>query len=560
MAGESLGLHLRGGRRAPEIVEGSLRSYLRVLALYWKVVTAGLVLGLAIAAAVTFTTTPTYASQVTFFLSVPGSSDPTDAAEKARSYVELLTNERLTADVVESLGLDQEPSALANRITARLEADTVLITARVTDTSPAGAQQIAGALSSAFMALVAELEQPPGTAQPPPGEQQPPSGDEQPPSGDEQPPSGGEQPPPPVAAPSFTVTVVQPATLSQVQVSPVPALNLALGAILGVAAGIGGALGLNSARGPIRSLAELAEVTGAAALGSIWNDPGADVKPLAIIGDPNGSRAEGYRTIRTRLLSSGVAYQTVAVVSPHDADGKTATACNLAVALAQTGRKVALVDGNIRGPGVMDYLGQHDRKVASAPDRSAGLGGVLTGALPSAAAMRPVGTKGFDVLEAGRWFVGFSELLSSPSMELLLGELADSYDTVIVDTAALLHCSDGPTLAALCNTTIMVARHGQTKRKDLQAAVDLLRSTSTAMIGGVLSRSPRSGAWPGGAAERVGRAAAPPGAGTDPPGIAAADDALAAMPGFAHKPANGAATAPGKKPSPTRGGAHGRRS
>lgn len=531
-----------------------MRSYLRVLALYWKVVAAGLVLGLATAAAVTFTATPTYASQVTLFLSVPGSPDPTNAADKARSYVELLTNERLSADVVESLGLDQEPSALADRITARLEADTVLITVRVTDTSAAGAQQIAGALSAAFVAIVAELEQPAAAAQ-----QAPPDEQAAPPAGEPVPPGD--------PAPSVTVTVVQPATLSPAPVSPVPALNLALGAILGVLAGIGGALALNSVRGPVRSLDELAEVTGAAAFGGIWNDPGADAKPLAIIGDPNGSRAEGYRAIRTRLLSSGVAYKTVAVVSPHDADGKTATACNLAVALAQTGRKVALVDGDIRGPGVMDYLGQHARKVESAAGGAAGLSGVLTGALPSAAAMRPVGPKGFDVLEAGRWFVGLSELLSSPSMVLLLDELADSYDTVIVDTAALLHCSDGPTLAALCDTTIMVARHGQTKRKDLQAATDLLRSMSTAMIGGVLSRSPRSGARsgvrPGREAQRVQRAMVPPEAARIPPRHAAADEptTATAMSGFAQEPpANGMATAPGEKPPPTLGGADARRS
>jgi Mrp family chromosome partitioning ATPase/capsular polysaccharide biosynthesis protein len=528
-----------------------LRSYLRVLVLYWKVVAAGLILGLATAAAVTFTATPTYASQVTLFLSVPGAPDPTNAADKARSYVELLTNERLSADVVESLGLDQEPSALADRITARLEADTVLITVRVTDSSAAGAQQIAGALSAAFVAIVAELEQPAATPEPAP-----------PADGLVPPPAA--QAPPAVPAPSVTVTVVQPATLSPAPVSPVPALNLALGAILGVLAGIGGALAVNSAGGPVRSLDELTEVTGAAALGGVWNDPGAHAKPLAIIGDPNGSRAEGYRAIRTRLLSSGVAYRTVAVVSPHHADGKTATACNLAVGLAQTGRKVALVDGNIRGPGVMDYLGEHARKAESAAGGSGSLGsgglsGVLTGALPSAAAMRPVGPKGFDVLEAGRWFVGLSELLSSPSMEFLLDELAGSYDTVIVDTAALLHCSDGPTLAALCDTTIMVARHGQTKRKDLQAATDLLRSMSTVMIGGVLSRSPRSGARSGvragRVAERVQRATVPPEAARIPPRHAAADGPADHDGWVRPGAANGATTAPGEQPPPTLGGA-----
>ncbi len=512
------------------VVDSGLRSYLRVLALHWKVVVAGLALGLAIAAAVTFTATATYASQVTFFLSVPGSSDPTNATEKARSYVELLTTQRLSADVVESLGLNQEPSALANRITARLEADTVIITARVTDTSPAGAQQIAGALSAAFVAIVAELEQPAAAPEPAP--------------------PAAESAPLAVAAPSVTATVVQPATLSPVPVSPVPALNLALGAILGVAAGIGGALALDFARGRVRSLDELAEVTGAATLGGIWNDPAAHAAPLAIIGDPNGRRAEGYRAIRTRLLSSGVAHKTVAVVSPDHADGRTATACNLAAALAHTGRKVALVDGDIRGPGVMDYLGQEARvRVESAAGGSAGLNGVLTGALPSAAAMRPVHPQGFDVLEATRSFVGFSELLSSPSMESLLDELADSYDTVIIDTAALLHCSDGPTLAVLCDATIMVARHGQTKRKDLQAATDLLRSTSTAMIGGVLNMSPHSGARPGRAAER---AAALPDAATDHPGRRRARGRDVGLP---QEPANGAVTAPGEKPPPTLGGA-----
>ncbi|MGH3778292.1 MAG: hypothetical protein ACRDRR_21555 [Pseudonocardiaceae bacterium] len=536
-------------------------SYLRVVARHWTVVAAGLVLGLATAAAITFTATATYASQVTFFLSVPGSSDSTDATEKARSYVVLLTNERLAADAIESLGLDQEPSALADRITAQLEADTVLITARVTDTSPAGAQEIAGALSAAFVAIVAELEKPPAVVQPaPPAAPPAPPDEESAPADEERAPPAPPPAPPVVAPPTVTATVVQPATLSPVPVTPVPALNLALGAILGVAAGIGAALALNSAWGRVRSLAELAEVTGAAALGGVWKDPDAHAKPLAIIGDPNGSRAEGYRAIRTRLLSSGVAHKTVAVVSPHHADGRTATACNLAVALAQTGRKIVLVDGDIRGPGVMDYLGQETRiTVESAAGGSAGLSAGLTGVLPSAAAMGPVRPKGFDVLEAARSLAGFSELLSSPGMELLLHELADSYDTVIIDTAALLHCSDGPTLAALCDTTIMVARRGQTKRKDLQAATDLLRSTSTAMIGGVLNMSPRSGARPGRHAEQVQRVAAPPEAATDHPGIAAADEPAAAMPGFGQERANGAAE-PGQKPPPILGGADARRS
>jgi Mrp family chromosome partitioning ATPase len=172
--------------------------------------------------------------------------------------------------------------------------------------------------------------------------------------------------------------------------------------------------------------------------------------------------------------------------------------------------------------------------------------------------MRPVGPKGFDVLEAGRWFVGLSELLSSPSMELLLDELAHSYDTVIVDTAALLHCSDGPTLAALCDTTIMVARHGQTKRKDLQAATDLLRSMSTVMIGGVLSRSPRAGARsgvrPGREAERVQRATVPPEAARIPSRHAAADELAGHDVWLRPGAANGATTAPDEQPPPTLGG------
>jgi lipopolysaccharide/colanic/teichoic acid biosynthesis glycosyltransferase/capsular polysaccharide biosynthesis protein len=199
-------------------LEASMRGYLRVLTRYWGVIVAGLIVGLAIAAAITVTLPPVYTSQAMFLLSVPGSEDPSNAEEKAKSYVKLLTIERAGEGVVRSLGLNESPAEFTERVTARLDTDTMIVRALVTDSSPTGAQRIATALGEQFTALVAEFEQPPGTA-------------------------------PGTVPGALTVRVVQSATMPMARTAPVTSLNLGLGAILGVLAGIGLALARDRTHG-----------------------------------------------------------------------------------------------------------------------------------------------------------------------------------------------------------------------------------------------------------------------------------------------------------------------
>lgn len=452
--------------------------YMRVLVRYWIFLAVGLVLGLSGAALAITAATPSYASQVTFFLSTPGGAgDPADAERKAASYVQLLTNERLSADVIADLGLTEEPAELADRITAQLEGETVLITAQVTGTSPAQAQQVATALSDNFVGLVADLERPP----PAPEVTDP----------------DGVTPGASDTAPSFTATVIQPPTLEPEPVSPVLPLNLALGAILGLLAGTGAALALNRVQGSIRSLDELVDVTGVTSLGSVWKDPEAEAKPLAILADPNGARAEEYRAVRTMLLSPGSSQRTrtIAVVSPGRHDGRTMTACNLAVALAQSGRKVALVDGDTGQPQVSEYF---RLKASTGP---AGLSGVLTDALPLASAIRLITEDGLDVLAAGPPLRNVGELLASSRMERLVEDLGARYDNVIVDTPAMLQSSDAVALSALCDSTIMVVRYDKTQWKHVRSALDRLRAASVPLAGGLLNMTPRPSVPPGGRVE-----------------------------------------------------------
>ncbi len=201
-----------------EDLEVSMHSYRRVLTRYWGLVVAGLIVGLTIAAAITFTTASTYTSQAVYLLSVPGRDDPSNAEDKARSYVKLLTLERVGDNVVRSLALNESAGEFTERVTARLDTNTMIVRALVTDDSPVGAQRIAEALSQQFVAIVAELEQPPGTA--------------------------------PGSVPgALTVRQVQPATLPVERTAPVTTLNFGLGAILGILAGIGLALVADRARG-----------------------------------------------------------------------------------------------------------------------------------------------------------------------------------------------------------------------------------------------------------------------------------------------------------------------
>jgi capsular exopolysaccharide synthesis family protein len=443
-----------------------IQNYLRVVAWYWYVVLSGLVIGLVCAGVVSNRTPTTYASEVTMILAPTPTADESIAyqgallaTERAKSYAPLLTTEELAGGVVRQLGLDLYPVELVGATSVTLDPDTVLIKARVVDGSAQRVQQIADAMGVEFTRLVADLER----------------------NAD------------PSNAPALTVKVVQPATFSDTPFAPNVMLNLILGAILGLLAGLGGALALNALRMPVRSVRDVTEVTRSPLLGVVRTDPASTREPLAVADRPDSPQAEAFRRICAGLtFEAGSPGKIAAVVSSDYGDGRTSVAGNLAVALAQTRRRVVLVDCDLRHPKVGELFGIGPTDGDSPADREVGVADVLEGSAPLDVALRPCGNGFLDVLAAGRHPAHPGGLLASDRTQHLLTELARRYDVVLLDTPPILPVSDAVALARGADGVVLVVRFGRTGRRDLHAVMETLEAVSAPVIGTILNRVP---AW-----------------------------------------------------------------
>jgi capsular exopolysaccharide synthesis family protein len=433
----------------------TLSGFLQVLRERWKLVLAGLLLGLGVATIVTWSVTPVYASTVVMFVSAQEKQDDATGAyqgslmsqQKVKSYAQLLTSGRLRGDVAKRTGTPVEAGA----ITASSKPDTVLLSATVTDPSPARARELAEAVGATFPTLVAELERPADGARA-----------------------------------SIAVRVVEPPGLPAAPVYPQPLVNLTIGGLLGLLAGLVAALVRNAMDNSVKSIQVMEELTGAPALGTVAYSAETAARPL-IVHEPAGApRAESYRQIRTNLQFVDVDHppKVVAFTSSLPAEGKTTTVCNLAIALAQAGKRVAVVDADLRRPRIAENLGL---------EGAAGLTSVLIGRATLDQVLQPWGLAGVSVLTSGPVPPNPSELLASQHMADLLDELSRRFDFVLLDTPPLLPVTDAALLASRYDGALLIVRHGRTSRAQLRAAMSALTAVSAKVLGAVLTMTPRTG-------------------------------------------------------------------
>lgn len=288
-----------------------------------------------------------------------------------------------------------------------------------------------------------------------------------------------------IGAPTIQ-TFDQPSEAKMVQ--PVRNMILFQGLVIGLVLGCFGAVVRDWTDQGLRSGDDITEALGVAMLGSVPHMPG-PANPLGngrkVDLEPASDVAETYRTIRTAVFfgTPDRESRTILVTSPGPGEGKSTFASNLAIAMAQTGKRILLVDCDFRRPV------QH-RIFEARP--GIGLSTVLAGHEALDRAIQATGIAGLDILPAGPVPGNPSEILNSQSFNEVLEELSVRYEHVVVDSPAVMAVADARILAAMCSVTILVLRAQSTTRKTAMHARRALQSVGAAILGVVVNDVPRT--------------------------------------------------------------------
>lgn len=191
---------------------------------------------------------------------------------------------------------------------------------------------------------------------------------------------------------------------------------------------------------------------------------------IVTLNQPFGHQAEAFRAIRSQILlrlqaDADPTRRALAVVSVDSGDGKTYFCANLAVALAQLGGRVLLVDADMRGARVHEVFGV---------DNTRGLSNLLSGRDGKNVLKRAPAVPNLWLLPVGVQPPNPLELVEGPAFGLLLRELSSKFDHVIIDSPAAVFGSDGVVIAARCGNALVVARRDVNKVADLQTLVESL--------------------------------------------------------------------------------------
>jgi capsular exopolysaccharide synthesis family protein len=308
-------------------------------------------------------------------------------------------------------------------------------------------------------------------------------------------------------------TLVTDAEVSSAPVARAIWINVAVGLAVGLLIGVGTALIRDRMSDRIRGRDDFERVSGATVLATVprmRRRRGADADRPIILSAPQSPAAESFRYLRSRLqplLHGGV---TVLVTSAGEREGRTVTATNLAVALAQAGLRVVLVDADLRNPRAHAAFGD---------DNAVGLTTVLAGERTVAKALHDTQVSRLRLLAAGPAAQNAGDLLAGNRLRHILYSLQAHCDLIVMDSGPVLSVSDTIALAAVSDHILLVGDYRRTTRTYVARALAELGEVVDGNVSGVLLNAPRSagGLTPDGRAQPAGAPPIPRGAGEPAP-------------------------------------------
>ncbi|NME82456.1 CpsD/CapB family tyrosine-protein kinase [Clostridium sp. SM-530-WT-3G] len=200
---------------------------------------------------------------------------------------------------------------------------------------------------------------------------------------------------------------------------------------------------------------------------------------------PKSFVSEAYRTLRTNIQYSSFdkKLKTILVTSSDSNEGKSTISGNLALAFAQSDKRVLLIDCDLRSPSIHKMF-----KISNIY----GLSEVLLGTKRIGEMIKSYNNK-IDILPSGNLPPNPSELLGSEAFENLIEQLKESYDLIILDSAPVRVVSDSQLLAAKADGTILVVKKDKTKINYIKESKNLLKNVGANIIGCVLNYNDKPG-------------------------------------------------------------------
>lgn len=439
-------------------------EYAAILQRRWRVWLSFLVIGVLAAVAYNATATVRYTATATAFVNVSDGirgqqsqnfQNSQFAVQRVKSYTTLVDSPRVLEPVIDDLDLDLTVRELAKKTSMTSPPDTVIMEVSVVDEDAEQAAELANAVTTSLGGVIEEIESN-GTV------------------------SRNGQP-----QTNVRVSVTAPATPPLSPSSPRTLINLVLGALVGLSLGMVAAVVRNHYDRRLKGADDVREVTGISPLGTTAHQPSSQRMPLVAL-DWRSEAAERYRTIRTALRFASIDHEVrnFVVTSPLSGEGKSTTACNLAISLAQGGASVCLVEADLRRPRAAGYLGV---------EGNLGLSDVLVGEASLDEVLVSWNHALLQILPAGSLPPDPVALLESAAMGNLVDTLAERFDVVVYDAPPMLPVTDATVLGEKVDGLLVVVRSGKSLKEDLGLALDKANAARVKVLGTVLVGVKREG-------------------------------------------------------------------
>lgn len=275
------------------------------------------------------------------------------------------------------------------------------------------------------------------------------------------------------------ISIIDTAQISRSPSSPNMPINLAIALLAGLALAGGAVFALEQIEEGVRDPGQIQRSLGIPLLGTIPRFEADNI--MDELNNTKSHIAEAYLSIRTDLALAtdhGVP-RSLMLTSAQPAEGKSTSSMSLAVAIARTGRKVLLVDADMRSPSVHSVLGLRNVR---------GVSNYLAGEEDIEAMLQVSSIPGVTVLSAGPTPPSAAELLSSDRLETLVGRMTEKFDHVIIDSPPILGLADAPLISRSVEAAVFVIQSGGVAVRGLSNALDRLRKSGTRIAGAILTK------------------------------------------------------------------------